>query len=230
MEVNRLLNDELLYEVGFRGYRASSTETVAQLRVRLRELLNEESNGNAVDSILALNPKDEIMEIQLKLQDVDLGISDLEGTAPLRIRTLLSHINRRVRTLLPTADGSDKVEVKKLCDELGLRIRDFRTRGPESIYQATSAPAHSSLHFRMSGGAGPVTNRGRVESVGQGGSSNGNSLSSGAEDEIAEPQRSGSTSRRVRPGSVGRLAEAQFHKWGLSFSREDGTRIIPFWT
>ena len=48
MEVSRLLKDELVHEVGVRGYVAEYTDTVASLSKQLKKILSAEERGEVV--------------------------------------------------------------------------------------------------------------------------------------------------------------------------------------
>lgn len=244
MEVNRLLKDELLFEVGLRGLAITERDsTVADLRVRLRELLAREADGEPLDSVLNLSVKDELLLIQLKLQEVDLGISDVEtqgDTPPVRVRTLLSHLNRRLAAILPLSDGSERVEVKKVCDALGSRVRHFRTLGREPVYCASSVVPHSSLHLRNE-----AQDRGEVaSSVSEVAGGQGNDEVDGEGERVERVDREERVERGARVegrrrggGPVafeGRPSQdyvrVNFSKWGLSFSGEDDKSVNSFLT
>ena len=154
MEVGRLTLDELVFEVAIRGKVLKGTKkkkpTVEDYRKCLRGLLADEARGAAFeDLLLPLNVEEEKMILESKFEQVKEGIEDLKaGTAEapnaIRIRTLLSHCNRRLQRLFSNVKGNQREGVKPLFKDLKGFVAEFRgLNADEAVYQASSVPSVS---------------------------------------------------------------------------------------
>ena len=249
MEVNRLKKDELLFEVGIRGFvPENGTISVDELRAKLRELRAKENAGESLESVLNLVVDDELTTVGLKMQEVDLGISDVQAggeTSVNRLRTLLSHLNARLSALLPQTKSWDRERVKQTCEELKLRVSSFRTLGDSSVYAASSVLTYSALRGAEPGATVPERFREIVlQRPNELQTSRNNDRDSSSEGESSSRPVRTHYGPRVVPnngsdhgdGDQGRIRvnyngdgkRIDFHKWHLKFSGDDGRSINSF--
>lgn len=224
MELHRLHKDELIHEVGIRGnvYADIKKVTVEDLRNTLRELKEKESAGEELEDMLEIDLDKELKVIEVKLSEVSLGIVALQDpedkeTAPARIRTVLSHSNRRLVRLLSYCqiEGVEDDEVKKVKD-LGEVIKSyitqFRALNPLPIYQATSF------------GVPSVRPESRNDSDSESGDERDNGKGKGKDKGRDKDKNKGRNSKFSKQPSV------SFHKWGLQFSGEGRPSVNSFLT
>ena len=150
MEVNYLLKDDLVHEVGVRGYQVRKKHTALSLAKDLSTLLRKEEQGEEfTDVLLPLDADDELLKIGVKLNEVSIMLSKLfkgeVGKSPVRVRALLSHLNRRVSRLWSNANPKYKDEIKTGLSALKGYVAEFRGLGEDDIFDATTVlSAHSS--------------------------------------------------------------------------------------
>lgn len=222
MELHRLHKDELLHEVGIRGFVPPDPKTasVEELRNKYRELKEKEESGEVLEDVLQIIKDKEHKFLELKLTEVSLGIASLSDprdtdAKPERTRTLLSHCNRRLVRLLKFCQSEEEIDVgytekvHGLCQVLQAHIKEFRALGSERIYQATSFDAKSRREDDSGSEGDSEKSSGEDKGKGKG---KGKGGSKGKGD-------------RDHKGSV-----VAFHKWGLKFSGEDKTSVNSFLT
>lgn len=117
MEVNRLLSDELTYELLIRGHEPSST--VAEKRALLRQALTEEQSGLVRSSLITLNPADELRICSVKLEEMLGGIQEFDKSNAdneyRRIKTRLVHVEERLSRVGPDNEAS-RIKHKSLLE------------------------------------------------------------------------------------------------------------------
>lgn len=199
MEVQYLLKDELVHEVGVRGYRATKKDTKSSLVKVYNQLCSQE--GQWRDALLPLDAEDELLKIGLKLNDISLSMSHVEGGVqkPERTRALLSHLNKRLSRLWSLAEPQFRDEIKTCVSLLKGYVAEFRAMGEESVYAATSVfsvTSHTKSH----------RSRSRSRST--------------SNDRETKGPKSQSKSFEGKP--------PDFHKWGIKFSGAEGTSVLSF--
>lgn len=208
MEVQRLRKDELIFEVGTRGFvPTDNTITVDELRLKLRDFRQRESAGESFENALNLQVDDELTTVDLKIQEVDLGLSDIQSggeTSPNRIRTLLSHLNHRLSLLLSSSRGLEREKVKQTCEELKTRVTAFRALGSSATYAASSVGPYSAIRPAQGSNVARSTPSGAIE--GQSNQNNGSRhdgggshSSSSSNHSVREAESSGDESIREAP-------------------------------
>lgn len=128
MEVNRLLSDELTYELQIRG--CEIPETVAQKRVVLRQALSSERTNFVVPEGSNFDGGSELNICQGKLDELLGNIQEFDGSnvdnEQKRINSRLIHVCGRVKRVV--AAGRVQEEKKKflsdLCQELFVALDD----------------------------------------------------------------------------------------------------------
>lgn len=127
MEVNRLLSDELSYELRVRG--ASIAGGVDEKRQRLRILLREERlDSNISYDITGLEPQLEIQICESKLDDLESAVKDFNFNNAInensKIQTRLKHVLGRLNHIFDPTMNLVKVSLLNRCtglmDSLGL--------------------------------------------------------------------------------------------------------------
>lgn len=110
MEVNRLLTDELSYELAVRSI--SEPNTVAEKRAALRGVLRCERDGQTFPCIAKdLNPEHELLICKTKLADLTRDIDNFNLDNKMneynRIHSRLLHISGRLNRIKPIDELSD---------------------------------------------------------------------------------------------------------------------------
>lgn len=118
MEVNRLLSDELSYELRVRN--APSTGNVDEKRHRLRLLLRGDSDVQY--DISGLDPQLEIQICEAKLDDLESSIDDFDSNNPTnensKLQTRLRHVFWRLNRISDPTVGLVKVQLLNRCTDL----------------------------------------------------------------------------------------------------------------
>lgn len=215
MEVSRLLKDELVHEVGVRGYVAESTDTVASLSKQLKNLLSAEERGEELtDALIPIDVDSEVCTIDFKLTEVSLMLSALQDSdrdknqkQAVRARTLMSHLNRRTNRLWNSVggDSDQRAVVKPLFVALKQCVALFRTLGESPVYAASTV-------LSMSESVHKTEEKGSV--------SEGESEPKDGESQSRKKGSNGGNSENRRP--------PDFHKWGISFSGTDDQSVLSF--
>ena len=221
MEVQRLFRDELVYEVAIRGKTydaAQNRPSVNDLRKELRALLAAEANGDELeDALLPVKVDDEVLILEAKIEDVASGIEGLKEKAegaphPHRVRTVLSHCNKRLQRVFDNAKGQQRESVKPLFGQLKAQVTAFRACGTDKVFvEATIVPSVS----------GPRDDYEKEDGSG----SDDDSSSRGASHHSSGPKRRGGGNGGAKGGSNKSL---DFHKWGISFSGTDDESVLSF--
>ena len=139
-----LRKEELIYEIGIRGVLLDSSNKVDELRRKLIELMEAEKDGVELeDALMPIDMDGEIAILESKLSDIELGMDDIKdkGThSPLRMRTYLSHVNRRLVRLFTYKEckGEQREVVKNLMRTLKGLVLEFRSLGTTPPYAASS--------------------------------------------------------------------------------------------
>lgn len=121
MEPNRLLQDELVYELAVRGI--SAVGNCDSMRKTLRELLRLEKLGKTFVSCLKPTPlNEEIVTCQNKLKEIVslLGKFDGADNAYRKIETKLCHVIGRVDRMRPEDDEGIKARSELMSEVLSL--------------------------------------------------------------------------------------------------------------
>lgn len=118
MNPNRLLRDEITYELQVRGHTNLNIVTVENMRKILRQHLSEEDIGSLPDEREELlDVKEELQVCTLKLDILEEISSDfheaLDSPTAVRFNTLLTHLLGRLARL-KTDDDEIKAEIKQL--------------------------------------------------------------------------------------------------------------------
>lgn len=114
MEVNRLLKDELLYELHIRGVSGNRDITVAELRQNLRDILRTERNNRQSLILLDIEIifKDEMELCKVKLSEVEQAIENFDNENAendyRRINTRLQHLIGRVNRITGSNDEEEE--------------------------------------------------------------------------------------------------------------------------
>ncbi|XP_074033102.1 uncharacterized protein [Leptinotarsa decemlineata] len=130
MEINRLLSDELSYELLVRG--AVSDGSVDDKRKRLRIFLKLEKSGNFLtNSVEGLDPNNEIQICESKIEDLNSIVKnfDFNNTANeyAKVRTRIFHVIGRLNRVISTDFTELKCQMitraAELLDQLEESIR-----------------------------------------------------------------------------------------------------------
>ena len=221
MDVSRLLKDELVYEVGIRGYVARTGDTVTSLVKKLRQLMRREEEGEELeDRLLPIDVDEEATYIDFKLTEATLLLSraqdkvDFDMKRAIRIRTLLSHLNKRLNRLYQfiANDDAKKKSLKPLFIALKQCVALFRTLGSEPVYAASTVLTVSMTESTKSS---------RSQSSSSSSSSSVTTVLDG-EDRKKE--------KETGPQSKGfeNQKPPDFHKWGVSFSGSEDKSVLSF--
>lgn len=108
IDVDRLLKDELEYELKVRGVDASGT--VDELRKEFRGLLALERDGSFVQGTLVLDAEAELKTCEEKLNDVEALIESYQGTGSQmrKITTKIAHLVSRLNRVKSPEGVVDK--------------------------------------------------------------------------------------------------------------------------
>lgn len=154
MKVSRLKKDELEFECGIRGH-LPPNGTVKDFRQALKDLLEQEASGADLQDVFPFDLEGEKLILEAKLIEIEEGVEMLvegeEGDRLAsqlgsleRLRTVLSHCNRRAQRLYgQCAAGKDRESVKDLLRKLKSLVSTFREQGSTPVYAATSVPSVS---------------------------------------------------------------------------------------
>lgn len=222
MDYTRLTKDELLHEVGVRGLKYSSAEvTVATLRDKYRELLVQETAGAALED--ALLPIDVGLEVVLIDSKLDTAVDLLEELSveggldepsamrdAKRVRTLTSHLNKRIVRLLVHCEAKERNGVKELAKRLKalvISFRELKEKKDDNVFEATTVASVSSLRSESR------SSRSRSQSK-----SKSKSKSRSASPRHREP---------VGPPK-GSSKPVDLAKWKITFSGKDEESVISF--
>lgn len=142
MEINRLLSDELSYELAIRGCNAG--RTVDEKRHLLRELLYQEKQNIIMISTTNLEPTQEFAVCSAKLDELmghieEFDFSNRENEYR-RINARLEHISGRLQRIdsgCHPAAVEMKKELQRLKDQLKTRL--------DELYQGSRKNAQSSI-------------------------------------------------------------------------------------
>lgn len=148
MEVNRLLSDELSYELRIRGCPVGTT--VDQKRKALRQAFRLENEGAcAAPSAVILNVEQELNICVTKLSSIEAEIQtfdyDNRKNEFERLYTRLLHVNLRLGRITPENDSQNRERVqliatgRRLIGELNLAYDGLLLREP--VVAGVSAPS-----------------------------------------------------------------------------------------
>lgn len=149
LDVDRLVKDELEYELKIRG--VSESGTVDSLKKCLRSLLSLEKSGSSVHSSHSLEPQSEITECTNKIKEVADAIAAFSGTAAQsrKIETKISHLLGRIDRI-PDQDKVVDEERSKILVSLATCISDYEDRVRLLTTQQTQPVAPLDPHFSNS--------------------------------------------------------------------------------
>lgn len=122
MEVNRLLSDELTYELQIRGCEIPST--VADKRSLLRQVLSSEQRDSVVAEIPNFDIDSEFKICQVKLDELLGGIQEFDNSNAdneyKRIKSRLLHILGRINRITVDSNAHEKKKkhLSEFCQEL----------------------------------------------------------------------------------------------------------------
>lgn len=159
MDVARLLNDELTYELLIRG--CSLGNSVADKRAIMRDALHKEQNGTAsYSAAIYFDPAEELSVCSGKLNELHLAIKNFDSTnrdnEAQRIRSRLYHVHTRLGRI-SSIELSIQQRQKELMDISISLLREL-----EDVYlgiqfsQLTSMPESSNATYKASQRATPV--------------------------------------------------------------------------
>ena len=215
MDVSQLLKDELVFEVGIRGYSAVPTDTVKSLSKKLRGLLRREANEEELqDILLPISVEEEVLSIDFKLTDLSILISAFQDSKEmkkaLRTRTLMSHLNGRLSRLYKAVAKvpKEKEMVKPLLVSLKECVGMFRTFGSEAPFDASSVMSFSTI----------VKERKSSE----------NSDSKESEDKSRDSEHTSEGKTGPDPKFSDNKKAPDFHKWGISYSGSEDKSVLSF--
>lgn len=119
MEVNRLLSDELTYELTIRGVKLGST--VAEKRSLLREALQRERSDAASDPVVHLDVNKELDICSTKLEELTGCIQEFDNNNRdneyVRIKSRLLHVDGRLHRVSNNPSSSAvSVRIKSLLE------------------------------------------------------------------------------------------------------------------
>lgn len=154
MEVNRLLSDELTYELLIRGM--SRGKTVAEKRTLLREVLRNEEHGMLMPSRVHLDPLQEVNICRQKLEDLEEDIRNFNPQNRQnefkRIYSRLIHISERLRRIAGS-DVSQEIDrlslvnkITQLMENLNAAYEDIEVTQPEIAKYAMDNENRESGH------------------------------------------------------------------------------------
>lgn len=121
MEPNRLLQDELVYELAVRGI--CGVGTCDSMRKTLRELLRLEKLGKTFASCLKPIPVDEeIVTCQNKLKEIVTLLEKFDGAsnAYKKLETKICHIMGRIERIKPEEEEGHKARSELLSEVLSI--------------------------------------------------------------------------------------------------------------
>lgn len=122
--------DELLYELMIRGEKLKGVNyKFDDLRAKLRKKMARELAGEVFEEEYEVVIADELVECELKLQEVREGMDEPSMISPLRVKTVLFHLNGRLTRLLPLCYGHNREECKRLMKLLKDRSNAFKRKG-----------------------------------------------------------------------------------------------------
>lgn len=156
MDINRLLSDELSYELLIRG--SSAGRTVEEKRNLLRAALRQDDSREHHNTAVQLDPKQEVAICTVKLEELMGHIEDFDSSNReneyRRISTRLEHVLRRldrIETTECTGALERKMELLKFQDQLRDRLEQAYRNRPSgtiaggSIIDQRNEPLHQSL-------------------------------------------------------------------------------------
>lgn len=176
MEPNRLVQDELQYELAVRGI--SECGTVETMRKALRELLRLEKLGKTFPSIASrLNIGDELDVCETKLEEIKAGVENYDGTTNVykKLETKLWHVMGRLERLEPKDSDNEKKKSELFTMALTLSgdLEQERTQAldqghlpvdPMLVSNLTQNPpgihASTPVHSQTAEGANPASDDG----------------------------------------------------------------------
>ncbi|KAK3923856.1 Activity-regulated cytoskeleton associated protein 2 [Frankliniella fusca] len=222
MDIGTLDKAELFFELRLRGQNPNYKYTTRMEMVTSLRALLEAGGEQEYEDLNDATVANEILVIDLKAEEVNLALSAAEGGGvfenPRRIRTLLSHLNRRTNRLVPLAEGDDLRDVRRILKDLKDHVVKFRTMGEGSVYQASSVvvPAstvHSSHH-----------------------SSSRHTESSSAKSRKSKVKKSSVSDSEDSEDELQRKFKQMLHvsksldvaKWNIKFSGSEGSSVLSF--
>lgn len=147
MEINRLLADELAYELLIRG--AATDGTVDEKRQRLRTFMRLERSGDLpATSAILVDPESEIEACHCKLLELGGALRSFDFTNAAnersRIHARLMHVRGRLDRIVDRNFAQAKAQLMTRCAEIRESLNDLSDNPRVNINFATPPPVDRS--------------------------------------------------------------------------------------